>query len=240
MEKNLDQRMVKRSRKRLIISGKYFELYEYEKPIFWNFPPNKLAESVGNKKKERRVDSIIRTQNNIRRICNANEDWGERLKFITFTFEENIQDVALANEFWKKFNRGLRKRFPGTKYIVVVEFQKRGAIHYHAVFFNMPFVYGLQNELVKLFPWGFIDVKCIHHVRNTGAYISKYLTKETLDNRLYKRKGYFCSRGVRKPVLIREMDSIGSIVNENFMVEFNNSFKSDMYGKITIKKGTIK
>jgi hypothetical protein len=45
------------------------------------------------------------------------------------------------------------------KYVSVVEFQKRGAVHYHAVFFNLPFI--VNDELAAIWSHGFIKINAI-------------------------------------------------------------------------------
>jgi len=234
--------LIKRSRNRLIISGNLIEHIEYEKPFFYNFSP--IGERGGARKKSslKRDDSLARTRNSIRRLTNANANqYGEKLKFFTFTFKENVTDVDEALAYWKLFIRDFRSRFGvKLKYITVIEFQIRGAVHFHTLFFNMPFTYGLKTLCEESWTWGFIKIKAIDHVVNCGAYISKYLTKSKFDKRLNGKKSYFTSRGLKKPLLFRNKKTV--LKKLQFLqrgVEFEESFESKTLGIIKYKQGSI-
>lgn len=131
-------------------------------------------------------------------------------KFVTFTFADNIQDLKTANYEWKKFKQRLNDYFDkDIKYLVVIEFQERGAIHYHVVFFNIPFV--RQDVLSRLWGNGYVWINKIDNVDNVGAYVCKYLTKDTMDHRLRGKKCYFCSRGLYKPIEIIDDNKIDEL-----------------------------
>lgn len=165
-----------------------------------------------------REKSNVRARNNVRRLALSN--FSGRSRFLTLTFRENIQDVELANKTFKRFvkymNEDLRKEEKKLKYLAVIEFQKRGAIHYHMLVEGIPFnrkgyrnhvrdrwkqairsVTGAEGESV-----GNIDLKrldTLKSVDNIGAYISKYMTKSDADKRLFGKKLYQTSRGLERP-----------------------------------------
>jgi uncharacterized short protein YbdD (DUF466 family) len=92
------------------------------------------------------------------------------------------------------------------KYVSVPEFQKRGAVHYHAVFFNLPLI-NLRDEFqtgdfASNWEHGFIKAKKIAGVPNVGNYMTKYMTKDATDRRLVGRKKYFATRGLIQPIII--------------------------------------
>ena len=87
------------------------------------------------------------------------------------------------------------------KYIAVIEFQKRGAIHYH-VMLNTPYI--PQEEIQNLWRNGFVFINKIDNVDNLGDYIVKYMTKDTAHKRLQGEKAYFCSRNLEKPFEITD------------------------------------
>lgn len=127
--------------------------------------------------------------------------------FITFTFAKNMQDIEQANyEFTKfilRFNffvNGDGKSY--LKYIVVIEFQERGAIHFHALFFNLPFIHNIKTEVADLWGHGFVQVKAVKRIKNIALYMSKYMSKRFDDPRLRGKKCYFASKGLKKPILI--------------------------------------
>ena len=63
------------------------------------------------------------------------------------------------------------------KYLAVWEKQKRGAIHYHIIFFGFPFIN--LDDLNKIWGNGFVKINKIDvdSKDNRGRYVSKYLQK---------------------------------------------------------------
>lgn len=203
-----------------IISGNVVEVYRYGIPVrtgkdkttFQQGASNgsKSSEEVSEVDKDKNLrDSLRRTRNTLRRLVNANAGkWGERDKFFTLTFKKNVLDHAEANaqfrSFIKKLNYKIFKKESGLKYVCVVERQKRGAIHYHIVLFNMPYV--PQAELLALWGHGGVRINAIDNVDNVGAYIVKYIEKTMREMETKKsakekdKKLYFASRGLLKPV----------------------------------------
>lgn len=184
-------------------SGSIVELYEYENSILKGETNNGSGRSVeaDEENKERhRKNTLSRARRSVRRLINANADaWGEKPKFLTLTFAENVQDIKQANYEFKKFRQRLEYDLKiKLKYVVVIEFQKRGAIHYHVVFFNLPYIQ--SSDLESIWGNGFIKINAISHVDNIGAYVTKYMTKANDDDRLKGKKSYFTSRGLNKPV----------------------------------------
>lgn len=184
-------------------SGSIVELYEYENSIVKGETNNGSGRSVEaneENKARHRKNTLARARRSVRRLINANVDaWGEKSKFLTLTFAENVQDVKQANYEFKKFRQRLEYDLKiKLKYVGVIEFQKRGAIHYHVIFFNLPYIQ--SNDLERIWGNGFIKINAIDHVDNIGAYITKYMTKDNNDDRLIGKKSYFTSRGLKEPI----------------------------------------
>jgi hypothetical protein len=137
---------------------------------------------------------LIRAKKQIRRIVNSNPNLK---KFLTLTFADNVTDLDIANYEFKKFLKRIKRHKKDFKYICVVEFQSRGAVHYH-ILCNLHFMPAKQIE--KAWKNGFIKINRIDKCDNVGAYISKYLSKEILDSRLNGRKCFFTSRKISRPV----------------------------------------
>ncbi|WP_435371911.1 rolling circle replication-associated protein, partial [Staphylococcus aureus] len=72
------------------------------------------------------------------------------------------------------------------KYTCCVERQTRGALHYHVVFYNLPYV--KQKDLLKVWQkgkyGGSLCVNAIDDVDNVGVYVAKYITKEINDMKM--------------------------------------------------------
>lgn len=141
-------------------------------------------------------------RNRIRQLVCTNFDSGS--KFVTLTFNNShdfdITDVKACNAFFKRFIQRLKYRFPELQYVAVIEFQDkngRGAVHYHMIC-NLPFV--KKSELQEIWRGGFVKINAIDKVDNVGAYVVKYMCKDTEDERLCGENAYLHSRGLREPV----------------------------------------
>ena len=240
---DIERRRILSSRRRLVVSGDTYELYSYERPYFYNRSPEKkpasgTANTSGN---ERRADNLSQARARIRRLISANESaYEERLKFVTFTFAKNVRDLSTANKLWAEYARKMRERHGALKYLTVVEFQKRGAIHYHVLYFNLPFIYGVKEVLAKTWGHGFVNIQTVAHVRNLGAYVSKYLQKDIMDRRLVGEKAFFCSKGLVQPEEFRNESSIDKILAEFSMSsEVVRDYTSSHFGAIKYIQGKL-
>lgn len=142
-----------------------------------------------------------------------------RSLFVTLTFRENITDFDTTHPLFSEFIRSLSYDYFRTtnntiKYVAVPEFQSRGAVHYHCIFFNLPFRYGVKSIFSSHWKHGFVQVKSIDRVRNVGVYISKYLSKSFLEKGLSFRKSYFVSKGLHKPLKVCYDELIHQVLAE--------------------------
>lgn len=240
---NLDQKLIQKSRQRLIISGNTFELYQYENPYLYNLPPLPRGDRTSpTRPRPRRADNLYRARQRIRRLIASNTGiYGEKLKFITYTFKKNITDLGEANKLWTQYQKKMRRTFGTLKYLCVVEFQKRGAIHYHVLYFNLPFIYDIKSKLRHAWSHGHISCKVIDHVKHVGAYVSKYLVKEVLDLRLARQKAYFTSRHLKQPKEKRNELGITQWKEDNSHAILNSKvqgiYQSERFGRITYTQG---
>lgn len=152
-----------------------------------------------NYKKERSERSIRRTRKNIQDILNANLD--DNSYFLTLTFKDNIQDYKKANEKFKYF---INIKNKDIKYLAVKEHQKRGAIHYHLIVFDIE--KETLEKLVSSWNYGFTHSKKItnKYSWSISSYLTKYFTKEK--NQLVDA-GYRIftkSNNLQKPLLISD------------------------------------
>lgn len=170
--------------------------------------------------------SLYRTFRTIRALVNANCTEPEKVRWITLTYAENMQDRERLYKDFKKFIQRFRWRWGSCEYIVVAEPQARGAWHMHAlVFFPEKAPYIPNAELRECWGHGFVNVKSVKDVDNVGAYLSAYLgdievsmsskdgvVKKFPDGtkKKFKKGGrlhlyppgmniYRCSRGVKRP-----------------------------------------
>ena len=218
---------------KIVISGHIIEAFQYAKPIGYNLVSSRSKAEYRKRRKvseqEITKSSLSRTKNRLIRLVNANARmWkeGEEViqpQFLTYTFEENLKDLTVANHIFTNYIKRLNYHEGiKTKYVVVPEFQKRGAVHYHAIFFNLPMINARREyrkgEHRKLWGQGHIKKKNITNVPNIGNYMTKYMTKDATDRRLVGKKKYFSSRGLIKPQVVTQEHIAGDIMD--FLADF--------------------
>lgn len=209
---------------KLIVFGDYCEVYKYSKKIIEGIvkPKKEKIKKMEEKKEEEKKPktrfaySIGRTRNTVRRLVSAN--FTNQSSFMTLTFEENLEDVRIANVCFKQFIRFIRHyivsqgEFPveNFKYLAVIEFQKRGAVHYHIIM-TAPF---FPAEILRIaWPYGYYKLNKTQHVENIGAYVSKYLYKDVNDPRLRGKRAYQTSRNLIRPVEITDKEDIRTFLS---------------------------
>lgn len=233
---------------KMIVSGHVYEVLKYGKSVKVGETRNIYGRSLRaseESKKEIRKKTLNKAKSMIRRLINANINaWGETAKFVTLTFAENVTNVKQANYEFKKFRQRLEYKLKiKLKYVAVVEFQKRGAIHYHVVFFNLPYVE--NSYLANVWSNGFIKINSIDNVDNIGAYVTKYMTKEDYErektDKLIGQKSYFTSRGLKKPLEIYEKEKIEhleSVLSKHKV--YTAEFSSDYLVKVSYSQYNTK
>lgn len=237
---------------KLIQTPKEIEFFHYEKPIFYDFDNKRRRANLEVKddetKKQNRERSLYRSRARLRRLVNANVDeWasitGKRYRplFLTLTFRENIIDLQSANYEFTKFIQnlnyliGFKKSI--IKYLVVPEFQKRGAVHYHVIIFNLPFVDNIYDKLNRIWGNGFMLLKSLDKINNIGNYISKYMSKGKVDLRLISNKAYFASHGLKQPIESKDETRIKKILEtlSPDIKPFEKKYKDEYYGTVVYK-----
>jgi len=224
---------------KVVICGQSVYCYFFDKIIFEKREKN--TESEKEKTVSDPMTSFYRSKSKAEKIikCNAWQWFHDYKKpflpvFLTLTFADNVQDLTEANRKYSKFIQRLNYEIFNEKkarlqYLGVVEFQKRGAIHYHVIFFNLPFiknVYEVWNE-------GRIDLKGVKSMRGLTIYLSKYMVKEAEDGRLKGRKRYFTSRKIYRPIVIKNYlvaKRICDVLKDR--LKCKKSFEVDFIGEI--------
>ena len=85
---------------KMVISGKYVDIYEYDRLVVVDFNRDVRLRSLHKEisKKEKSKSSIHRTKKNIKNITNANP---QLQKFLTLTFAENVIDIEIKQDWVK-------------------------------------------------------------------------------------------------------------------------------------------
>lgn len=196
------------------------EYWYYELPIFEGVEREKSEErrkTFDEMNALEQAESLKRKANyyqnkrwEIKRLVDCNFDG--RSSFLTLTYQENVVDIEKSNYEFDKFIKRLKyylKKEHGNiplKYLATWEIQKEreekygyAVIHYHVMLFSFPYV--PHSELMRLWGNGNVWINKIDHVEkaNKGLYVSKYFAKD-LDVKEHKKKAFFTSRNLRKPI----------------------------------------
>lgn len=107
----------------------------------------------------------------------------KRAVFLTLTYGEDYPDAETAKNHLRALFERIRRKFPreGVSAIWRMEFQERGAPHFHIIFFNLPF----WDKVKIQHAWGaitetdkpFTRIEMIRSHRSLMGYVSKYIAK---------------------------------------------------------------
>ena len=128
--------------------------------------------------------------------------------FCTFTFSPKKYDRynfnVLKDVMIRWLNNQRRAHSPGLQYLVIPEFHKDGAIHFHALLknYNGRLKKGnskKQNVFnLPSFRGGFTTAsKLDDNLEAVALYVSKYVTKELIS--VFNKNRYFCSKYLKRP-----------------------------------------
>lgn len=117
-------------------------------------------------------------------LCNAKE----QPKFITLTYGQVFPNPQDSKMNLKAFLERLRRRWPNATGFWRLEFQKRGAPHFHLILFGLPFLpfMDLRRWWEEIISWDpsrenannvLVNIKRIQSWRQLASYVSKYLAK---------------------------------------------------------------
>jgi hypothetical protein len=230
----------------VIKSGNIIEIYEYERLNLSAYnvnddedKPEEILDKEPNTQDNLRR-SNHRARENIRRLALSNFE--NTANFITITFKDNVQDLDYANSEFKQFIQRLKRRKGKFDYLAVIEFQQRGAIHYHMLA-------GLDYEssgdrwheyLTALWGHGGVNVKTLGGNDNIGAYLIKYLTKDHtiwVQPHLQNKRRYLSSRLPNKPTKLEGSDALYWVDTLTGQIpHFTSQYESFYTGKVMYRE----
>jgi hypothetical protein len=209
---------------KIISYGNTLEVYEYERDIvrlvgrtrrnhedtdddmgMGISGENPLPDEKREKDSGKRSDNARRASMAFRRIVASNLGGPTLPTLVTLTYRDNFTDLARAYRHLTAFIQALRHRFgKAFSYVLVPEFQKRGAVHFHALFWGLPaeiFLAERENRTIaQIWGKGFLFLKPTDGNERLAFYLAKYFTKAFLDPRLKNQKSYVASRNIKRPL----------------------------------------
>ncbi|WP_049753817.1 rolling circle replication-associated protein [Alkaliphilus oremlandii] len=234
------------------ISGQKVTFKKYAVPMQFNFgvkPSLKAKRGDSSMARDNFNKSIARSRNRIFDIiaCNVNvlPDYEGNIqlpKFLTLTFAENITDLQTANAEFTTFNKRLSYHLYKTnknvlKYICIPEFQKRGAVHFHVLYFNLPYVN--IKKISEVWGHGYAFIEGItekQNIEDFAKYVCKYMSKNNskgednyqiyLEKEMLNSKRYFTSRGLNKPEIYK-LD-VDKEIYQTFITYFQEYHKENL------------
>lgn len=216
---------------------------EYEKDV--------LSKRMSRRRKKRRSQPV-RSSRSINRArvaffnlvehnLNIRDDlpW-----FLTLTYHNEYEvPVGLTTAYGHLqtfFSRVKRSVCRDITYIVVPEWQKRGAVHFHALVWGFP--QSVEEEkhtriLQRLWEQGYLDVRrTVFRSPRLSGYLAKYLSKAKADARLGNRKAYTVSRNIERP---REKGSNSLFTYLSTLLDFDTLSETYEYNTAWLGKAKV-
>jgi hypothetical protein len=135
---------------------------------------------------------------------------------VTLTFAPNeierLDDTKTRKAFsqWANY---IKKQYPNMRYVSVPEYHKKGGLHYHLLVGSIT-----ENELglidsnhktksgetvFNITKWslGFSTATKIIDPDKTKSYIAKYITKGEFDLRFFRKRRFYASHNINRPII---------------------------------------
>lgn len=227
---------------KVIQSGKEVEIYKYDSFYFDDvndlFTRFYNREGQVNDSIERFRSSRSRAKNRLRRLISSNiAKWGKVPILVTYTFKENLKDLDKANRIFRNYTQRINRKLGfKLKYLSVPEFQKRGAVHYHVIYFNLPYFEDI-GFLERVWKQGMCKIEAVRKPKAIGFYLSKYLQKSIGDVRLMGKKSYTASKGLFKPIE-KKVDNLLdlSLDFNNMKLKKDITYQVGFFGSVNYKR----
>lgn len=150
--------------------------------------------------------------------------------FWTLTFDPKkygYEDNMRFDEMHKFLQRMTRK-YGTFNYIAIPERHKSGAIHWHMISGGIEpqlLDSGIKRKNVRVYnapewKYGFSDVQKVRSKHKTANYVSKYITKDLMNNPARKnKKKYWASRSLELPSTFAIKEQVNLDIEPNFESE---------------------
>lgn len=102
--------------------------------------------------------------------------------FMTLTFALDVSPVYAKRAiylFYKRVNYAVfGTKSSQLKYSYVIELTKIGRPHFHVILYNLPFIPDFKRKFERWWSHGYVRINSVRDVRNVGAYVVKYMSKD--------------------------------------------------------------
>lgn len=199
---------------KVVITGNYLELYEYEKeptPHHIRKPRKQrlVYTTITKPKKTQRLSNRRRVLQTFKRTLRTNLNGSENPILLTLTFRE-IQTVENGYRQVTLFFQRCRHSFgKGFRYIAIPEFGKKATrrLHFHCIVWGFPPDSARTERTTRLLArkWGQGFLDCLDtdgHPKLIG-YLAKYLSKAFDEVSQQYARSYSTSRNVLRPLTLK-------------------------------------
>jgi len=188
--------------------------------------------NTSNSNRQDNLDSVKRSMRKLRMLISHNFSGEKNELWVTLTYKEHVTDPSTVYQHFKVYIRKLRKDYPKTKYISVIEPQASGSWHLHVLLKNEHYttLFISNDEMASMWMRGFTSTKRLKKSDHIASYVIAYLSNleysQTENNsekkyvkgarlHLYPKgiRIFRCSRGIKYP--IEKTDFKGKILKEN-------------------------
>jgi hypothetical protein len=202
------------SNTRITAIGDYVYYDTFNVPVRYGYEQEKSVSAMLGKRDAlvvRDEEACVRSSRKLmRQIITANagqyrNEKGEVIPTVlmTLTIAENIQDLSVAN---RKFHDFIKRYGYLTKaklaYLGVPEHQERGAVHYHVLFFNLPYVPNIHEATTDCWREGFIFGTTQGDIQKVTNYLLKYVQKSVSVGQQHEKnkRRFLTSKGLKRPL----------------------------------------
>lgn len=170
---------------------------------------DKRKELVRIQRKQKRIPrteySIRKSKTNFFRLCHHNNCYADTINFLTLTFTYDITQKEAQKHIKRFMERVAKNRGEiSLSYISVPELTKKGRLHFHLLVYNLPpesaELERKTRNFQRLFQRGYVDISSAEYTSaGIAGYMAKYMAKSIGDENNGTRKGFTCSRNIKRP-----------------------------------------
>lgn len=180
--------------------------------------------------------------------CKLKDYWFDfKVNFVTLTLPDTSVPIGIKdfqNKLMNPWLTNMRKNYGLNNYVWKIEFQKNGKIHVHITtdtFLHWRKIRSTWNSLLKLNGWmddfkrkfghddpNSTDVHSVRNIKNLGAYICKYMVKDSGAKEGFRGRIWGCSQALSQVGKLCVNIPADQVLNELSHIEGNGMELTDI------------
>lgn len=232
---------IKHYNKKVVLSGNILEVYEYQNTRYFDIQSKKSScnSSSSSDKSKNKKDSLNRSIKKIRNYIATNYT-KRATQFVTLGFNSDITDIQIAKKKLERFNSKLKNKLKESpKYIGTIEYQENGRIHFHIIYFNLPYI--PHDELLKIWNNGSLWIEPVTYGLKSFDCLTRYILKQSKLAIDYKNIYFRSKANLKEPKEIKNDLVVSKVINHLTGAECTSSYKgnNEYVGEYSIKSFDI-